>query len=197
MFPYDMTIHLYRGDDPIGEQVYRFEPLERAWEVRQIARSTEHPDASSTCILTVMPDRYASVDVRLRRGSERVSLQVMVDEQRTLVLDAGDRRTEHSVADTRVLFDGPGPIFDCINAVLILGICDGEEMLLPIHALDPEQGIIRRKLYRFSRHGRTISIAKGIDPLGDARILLDEDGFGVVAYQAAGYRYRFAGTQWT
>lgn len=88
------------------------------------------------------------------------------------------------------LFDGPNPMFDYFNAVMMLGLLDGESVVKKVHAINWSTGDLIPCEYVFSRTGNVIDIQKP-DFLGNSKITLSEKDSGLLEYESPEEVYKF------
>jgi hypothetical protein len=188
-----MIINGFRDGEPFSEHVIEIVTGHRSMEIREIRNYLHHPDASATCLFEIGPQSYSKIDVAMRRGDLRASVAIDISDEGAISVEHNGVQLEplrHS-GGSPVLFDGPTPMFDWVNAVIMLGICDGETLRVPVHVIDIRTGGVILTAFTFRRTDNLITIAKGIDPIADSEIILDRENFQIDRYCSGGCSYRF------
>jgi hypothetical protein len=193
-----LRIMSFRDGDPISEQVVAIAHNVRSMEIRELRNILHQPDSLATCIFELQPRNYLYVDMQLRRDDQRSRIMVRVSEiERSVVVEHNGHVTQQfDCNNDLILLDGPSPMFDWANAIMLLGICDGESFTVPVHVIDVQSGQLSPATYTFHRNDQRIRVQKGIDSLADSEIVLSPDSFEINVYYSGGYRYQNIEEEW-
>jgi hypothetical protein len=183
--------HVIRDDETVIEQTYRFESGRRSLEVDQLWQSVDGTDAHGGASYGFDPDGCHELRLHGRRRGISSILSIEAVDHRVVLRSDGIGDVVLDISAPSFLFDCNDPMIDWINAVMILGLCDGEEMVQSVYSVDLDARALRPRPVRFRREGRTITIEKGADPRNDCRLLLDESSFALLEAESAGFRYRY------
>lgn len=186
-------IRVLQGDVAVEDQVYSIHNCDKGFEVQGASNSLIYPDARCTSVLNVRPRHYSTAQIVLHRGGVRREIDIRMCDDRTAQLTVDGIAMTGSQwdreNDVHFLLDGPNPMFDFINTIMMLGVCEGDRLRVPVHVIDWRAGALIRTEYLFSRTGYVVHIQKGLDPHDDSRVIIDPDLLGLIGYQTAGYVY--------
>ena len=190
-----MVIRAVRDGDLFSEHAAAVTHGPRTIEIREIRVFAHYRDALATCEFEIRSGRYSSVELQSQRGSVRSTTMILTSDDRKITAIHDGRPVQEIVhpGSGQILFDGPNPLFDWANAVLMLGIIDGEEIAATVYVIDPRTGSIAPSEYRFRRTGSLITVRKGTDPIFDSQIRMPGEGFGIMEHRSSGLRYYFKG----
>jgi hypothetical protein len=187
-----LTILSFRDGEPFSEHVVAIAHHDRSMEVRELRNMLHQPDALATCIFELQPRNYLRVDMQIRRGSQRSHRMIAVNEtERRVSVEHNGHMTQHFYINSDlILLDGPSPMFDWANAIMLLGICDGETFTVPVYVMNVQSGQLAETSYTFHRNRERITVRKGVDSLADSEIVLSPDSFGINVYYSGGFRFQ-------
>jgi hypothetical protein len=193
-----LTITSFRDGEPFSEHAIAIAHRDRSMEIRELRNVLHQPETLVTRIFELQPHNYLRADLQIRRGSHR--LQMVVDwnegEKIVTVVHNGQVAQESKIGNDPFLLDGPSPMFDWANAIMLLGICDGETFTVPVHVMNVQSGQLAATTYTFRRNDQRISVQKGIDSLADSELVLSPDSFGIGVYYSGGFRYQTIDEEW-
>lgn len=192
-----MNITAYRDREKFSEHVIAIERGPRTLEIQEIINFVTDPHALTTCIMTVRTEGYTTIDMQIKRATSQSSLQIDVSTDHLVTVKMNGLLTHmlaHTIAGP-VLFDGPSPMFDWTNAIMIIGMRDGEEIHIPVYVIDWRVGRLITSEYKFKRRGNRIAINKGLDVLSDSEIAMAETSEVGDIYYSGGYSYLFQGAR--
>ncbi|MBK9247935.1 MAG: hypothetical protein IPM69_07450 [Ignavibacteria bacterium] len=144
------------------QQVYTVEHSKQCVTIQEQATVESNKGIDIQCRFSVTP----------RAGFSAISLSVAKDGQTSHALDFthhaadGTAMTVNGVStavefeEGMVLVDGPNPLFDYANAMLLIGIQNQETCTHTVHALNWSKGIFYPMEYEFTKRDNTILINK-------------------------------------
>lgn len=179
----------------VQQQEYQVEQADRRIHVRETGTFPDHPSVSALCEFVAEPEGYHSIAIAFHApdGGMEVSVhRKSKDEVAVVMNDAAPSLVPIADADGIIYFDGPNPMFDYVNAVLLMGIRDGETRTVVMNVLEWSTGTIVQCPYTFSRNGQAISIRKDVGMIVEAELVLENEGGGIGGYRLGKEVYRFA-----
>ncbi len=182
----------------VQHQEYWVEQTRKTIRVRESGRFPEHPGVAAQCEFVTEPEGYHSIDVHLQhpKGSTAVHVHRKSESEVEIAMNGGDNiPISITNSDGIAYFDGPNPMFDYVNAILLMGIQDGEDRTIMMNVLQWTTGEIMQLPYTFSKNNGVISIRKDLGEIVEAKIFLDNDGGGMQRYRIAQEEYLFASAE--
>jgi hypothetical protein len=187
-----LTITSFRDGEPFSDHVVAIAHNDRSMEIRELRNVLHQPDALVTCIFELQPRNYLRADMQIRRGSQRSRMVVDWNEAERIVrVTHNDQVIQQCHIDNEpFILDGPSPMFDWANAIMLLGICDGETFTVPVHVMNVQSGLLAATIYTFQRNEQRIIVQKGIDSLADSELVLSSESFGINFYYSGGFHFQ-------
>lgn len=179
----------------VQHQEYQVEQADRRIHIRETGTFPDHPPVTALCEFVAGPEGYHSIDIAFHApdGGMEVSVhRESNDEVAVTMNDGSPSPVPIADADGIIYFDGPNPMFDYVNAVLLMGIQDGETRTVMVNVLEWSSGTVVQCPYTFSRSAETISIRKDVGMIVEAELVLENDGGGIARYRLGKEEYSFA-----
>ncbi len=179
----------------VQHQQYQVEQADRRIHIRESGTFPDHPSVTALCEFVAEPEGYRSIGIAFHspEGGMQVSVnRESKDEAAVAMNDGAPSPVPIADADGIIYFDGPNPMFDYVNAVLLMGIQDGETRTVAMNVLEWATGAIVQCPYTFSRNGRAISIRKDTGEIVEAELLLESEAGGIGGYRLGREHYSFA-----
>ncbi len=186
---------MYRKEDNelLQEQEYKLIAGNRSWYVSEEGKFIDRPDVKAKCEFNLTPNGYSGVRIQVDTPQKNISYEITGANKNkyTYFFREEDNMQSGEVNLEENLFDGPNPMFDYFNAVMMLGLLDGESVVKKVHAINWSTGDLIPCEYVFSRTGNVIDIQKP-DFLGNSKITLSEKDSGLLEYESPEEIYRFS-----
>lgn len=183
-----------RGERLVRRETYAVEVGNRFVEVAQSYRTEDRPDVLVRRTFVARPWGFERVVLSMSgpAGEARAEAECEQGRELAFVTHLG-RRGGCKVATSRgfTLFDGQGPLFDYVNAFLVLGVCEGESVEHRVNRLDVESGLVEAVTYTFRRTRSSLEIAKPGLLAEPARLTTPDGDVALLAYEADGESFTF------
>ena len=182
-----------QDNELLQEQEYKLIAGSRSWYVSEEGKFTGRPDIKTKCEFDLTPNGYRGVRIQLDTPQKNISYEITGSNgnKYTYFFREEDDMQSGEVSLDENLFDGPNPMFDYFNAVMMLGLVDGESVVKKVNAINWSTGDLIPCEYTFTRNGNVIDIQKP-DFLGNSRITLSEKDAGLLEYESPEEIYKFS-----
>jgi hypothetical protein len=182
-----------QDNELLQEQDYKLIAGNRSWYVSEEGKFINRPDVKAKCEFNLTPRGYSGVRIQIDTPQKNISYEITGSNNNkyTYFFREEDNIQSGEVNLEENLFDGPNPMFDYFNAVMMLGLVDGESIVKKVHAINWSTGDLIPCEYTFSRNGNVIDIKKP-DFLGNAKITLSDKDSGLLEYESPEEVYKFS-----
>lgn len=156
---------VYEQQHAVQHQTYDIHSGEGFWEVKEQGEFPADPSIAAQCDFRVTPKGYEWLSVQFRHPSLNVTcdVQLLKDNWCELTHNGAINRLQIEAGQGPILFDGPNPLFDYMNAILLLGLPDGGRQDAVVQVLDWGGGNVIPVNYSFERRGQTVRVSKDCD----------------------------------
>lgn len=188
-----LLMYSKEDNELLQEQEYRLVAGNRNWYVSEEGKFINKPEMKAKCEFNITPNGYSGVRIQLNSPQKNITYEITGSRGKnyTYFFRQEDDMQSGEIDLEEKLFDGPNPMFDYFNAVVMLGLTDGESVVRKVNVINWDTGKLIPCEYTFKRKGNVIEIKKP-DFLGNSRITLSEEDLGLLEYESPGEIYKFA-----
>lgn len=156
---------VYEQEQPVQHQIYDIHNGEGFWEIKEQGEFPTNESIAARCDFRVSPKGYERLSVQFHHPSMDVTcdVQLLKGNWCELTHNGNTNRIQIEPGNCPILFDGPNPLFDYMNAILLLGLPDGGREDAVVQVLDWGNGNVIPVNYSFERQGQTVEITRDCD----------------------------------
>lgn len=186
---------MYNKEDNelLQEQEYRLIARKGNWYVSEEGKFINRPDVKAKCEFNLTPLGYSGIRIQVNTPQKNITYEITGHSGKNYTYffrEEDDMQSGEVDLDGKI-FDGPNPMFDYFNALLMIGLEEGKTATKKVNAINWSTGELIPCDYKFTRTGNVIEIEKP-DFLGNSKITLSEKDFGLLEYEGPEEIYKFA-----
>jgi hypothetical protein len=152
-----------RNGSQIQEQYYEVKPDSGCWKVKETGRFTGHPASLGTCEFTIIPNRYKEIKIEFLHGDNKINTKVDIFRDGRCRITNNDSLLKYEPVTRNgriILFEGPNPMFDYYNGMVVLGLSDNEKRRVSVNILDWVNANIVPLNYTYRREKNKLIVDK-------------------------------------
>lgn len=189
---FTMTARALEKGAHTQDQTYRIERDEKHVKVEEVGTFVGKPDVSAKCVFTATPKGYPYICIEFQNEAFASKIEIGVSDDGNITLvHNGSVKEELPHSGEMLFFEGPNPMFDFINATLLLALQDGESKAVKVYGIDWSEGKLEPAQYTYARIGTLITVDKGT-PDENSAITLSPETFAIMAYKSGASEYAFS-----
>lgn len=143
---------------------FNVQQFEGALEIEEIGNFVNQPDTIARAFFRIEPSGYKYVTIEFQQKGVALRAEAYIENVVRVFLNR-ELKIEQAITEPLILFDGPNPMFDVVNATRLLQLKDDETISKSVFSIDWQTGDLYTDKHIFTRNGNQVVINKG-DEIG-------------------------------